>query len=91
MSSPTVSFRISDNHLARGWRAIRQIEPNWKITTTSNLIRTIFNDYIAKSEHQNNMPLNISSELLQEIAQSRIIENNNKLKLFPQLGTTNQS
>lgn len=72
MSNPTVSFRISDYHLARGLRAIRQIEPDWKMTTTSNLIRTIFNDYIAKSEHTNNMPLAVTPELLQEIALARI-------------------
>lgn len=71
MSNPTVSFRISDYHLARGLRAVRAIEPAWKMTSTSNLIRTIFNDYIAKSEHLNNMPLAVPPALLQEIAQSR--------------------
>lgn len=72
MSNPTVSFRISDYHLARGLRAIRILEPTWKLTTTSDLIRTIFNDYIAKSEYLNNSPLTIEDELLQEIKQSRI-------------------
>lgn len=72
MSNPTVSFRISDYHLARGLRAIRIIEPSWRLTTTSDLIRTIFNDYIAKSEHLHNSPLTLPDELLQEIKQARI-------------------
>jgi len=71
MSNPTVSFRISDYHLARGLRAIRTIEPNWQLTTPANLIKTIFIDYIAKSEHFNKTPLPVSEELLQEIVYSR--------------------
>ena len=71
MSNPTVSFRISDYHLARGLRAIRLLEPDWQLTTPGELIRTIFNDYIAKSEHKNKTPLDINSDLLQEIAYCR--------------------
>jgi len=71
MSNPTVSFRISDYHLARGLRAIRAIEPNWQLTTPANLIKTIFIDYIAKSEHFNNTPPTVSEELLQEIIFAR--------------------
>jgi len=71
MSNPTVSFRISDYHLARGLRAIRLLEPDWQLTTPSNLIRTIFNDFIAKSEYHNNTSHNISPNLLKEIIQSR--------------------
>lgn len=72
MSNPTISFRISDYHLARGLRAVRIIEPSWKLTTTSDLIRTIFNDYIAKSESLYNSPLTIPDEFLQEVKQARI-------------------
>ena len=72
MSNPTVSFRISDYHLARGLRAIRTIEPNWKLTTPAELIRTIFNDYIAKSEFSNNSPLSVTPELLEEHAMARM-------------------
>ncbi len=71
MSNPTVSFRISDYHLARGLRAIRILEPTWQLTTPAELIRSIFNDYIAKSEHFNNTPHDINPELLQEIFYSR--------------------
>lgn len=95
MSNPTVSFRISDYYLARGLRAIRQIEPNWQLTTPANLIKTIFIDYIAKSEHFNNIPLNISDELLQEIAFSRSNLNkqesyHEKLHHLPRLGKSLQ-
>lgn len=92
MSNPTVSFRISNDHLARGLRAIRLYEPDWKLTTTSNLIRTIFNDYIAKSEQLNYISKNVTPKLLQEIIQSRANENKkSEAELdnepLPQLGT----
>jgi len=88
MSNPTVSFRISDYHLARGLRAIRHLEPSWNLETTSDLIRTIFNDYIAKSEVINNDPLYVAPELLQEIALARSMVKqgqNNNLGLLPQI------
>ncbi len=72
MSNPTVSFRISNFHLARGLRAIRILEPHWQATTPSDLIRTVFNDYIAKSENLHNSPLDVTPDLLNEIIQLRI-------------------
>jgi hypothetical protein len=91
MSNPTVSFRISDYHLARGLRAIRAIEPNWQLTTPANLIKTIFIDYIAKSEHFNNTPPTVSEELLQEITYARSNLNkqerfHEKIEYLPRLG-----
>lgn len=94
MSNPTVSFRISNYHLARGLRAVRTIEPSWEMTTPGELIRTIFNDYIAKSEHFNNQPLEISQELLQEIAASRLMikqPQNEKPAQLPRLGKVKKS
>ena len=86
MSNPTVSFRISDYHLARGLRAIRSIDPTWQLTTTSDLIRTIFIDYIAKFEHANNCPLHIQPELLQEVAFSRTSGKKQQDEHFTPLG-----
>lgn len=87
MSNPTVSFRISNYHLARGLRAIRHLEPDWKLENPSDMIRTIFNDYIAKSELFNNDPLTITPELLEEIAISRTSgrQENNQLTRLPQI------
>jgi hypothetical protein len=85
MSNPTVSFRISDYHLARGLRAIRTLEPTWQLTTPANLIRVIFNDYIAKSEHINNTPHEINPELLQEIFHARANLNQNSSNQNQQL------
>ena len=93
MSNPTVSFRISNYHLARGLRAVRTIEPSWEMTTPGELIRTIFNDYIAKSEHFNNQPLEVSQELLQEIAIARSMikqPQNGYNDQLPQLGKVKQ-
>ena len=93
MSNPTISFRISNYHLARGLRAIRAIEPNWQLTTPANLIKTIFIDYIAKSEHFNKTPLPVSEELLQEIVFARSNLNKQeryqeKIEYLPRLGKT---
>jgi hypothetical protein len=85
MSNPTVSFRISDYHLARGLRAIRTLEPTWRLTTPANLIRVIFNDYIAKSEHINNTSHDINPELLQEIFHARANLNQNSSNQNQQL------
>jgi len=91
MSNPTVSFRISDYHLARGLRAIRTLDPTWQLTTPADLIRTIFNDYIAKSEYFNNIqyninPYNIDPELLQEISYARAnLNQNHQLAPLPQI------
>ncbi len=102
MSNPTVSFRLSSYQLARGLRAVRAIESNWQLTTASDLVRTIFNDYIAKSEHLYNSPLDISPDLLHEIenvriastvANARVIANARAKKMqanMPLLGQTNQ-
>ena len=64
MSNPTVSLRLSNYHLARGLRAIRLIDPEWQLTSTSDLVKTIFNDYIAKSEYLNGADLALDPELL---------------------------
>lgn len=48
MSNPTVSFRISKYHLARALHVVRQLEPNYSLTSTSHLVKTCFFDYLAK-------------------------------------------
>ena len=92
MSNPTVSFRISDYHLARGLRAVRLLEANWKLTTPADLIRTIFQDYIAKSETLHNSPLDVTPALLQEIALSRanLGKPDKQPDIMPQLGMIKQ-
>ena len=95
MSNPTVSFRISDFHLARGLRAVRHLEPDWKLTTPAELIRTIFYEFIAKSEFSNNNPHSVTPELLQEIAMARMgmikqPAQNKNLAPLPQLGQANK-
>jgi hypothetical protein len=95
MSNPTVSFRISDYHLARGLRAIRILDPNWQLTTPAELIRALFNDYIAKLEFSNNCPLSVTPELLQEIALARTgmtkqPELNKNYAPLPQVGQSNK-
>ena len=93
MSNPTVSFRISNYHLARGLRAIRHLEPDWKLENPSDMVRTIFNDYIAKSELFNNDSLNVTPELLEEIAISRTSgrQENNQLTRLPQIKKSNKT
>jgi hypothetical protein len=88
MSNPTVSLRLSDYHLARALRAIRILEPNWQLTSCSDLVRTVFNDYIAKSEHFNKSPLTVPPELVAEIKYNRanIKQRSPRQKPLPMLG-----
>lgn len=48
MSNPTINFRISPSHLARALQIIRQLEPNYELTSLSGLVKTVFFDYLAK-------------------------------------------
>lgn len=72
MSNATVSFRLSNFQLARGLRAVRTLEPSWELITASDLLRTVFNDYIAKSEHLHNHSLDVIPNLIHEVEQVRL-------------------
>jgi hypothetical protein len=60
MSNPTISFRISTYQLARGLQIIHRLEPNYQLTSISQIVRTIYLDYLAK------MSLNKSDTVLQQ-------------------------
>ena len=49
MSSPQISFRLSAYQLARGLKIIRAIEPEHIPTSLSQLVKTIYLDYLAKT------------------------------------------
>lgn len=48
MPNPSISFRISEFNLARALTIIRQLEPNYKVTSASHIVKTCFFDYLAK-------------------------------------------
>ena len=48
MPNPTVSFRLSPYHLARGLKLIRQLEPRFQLMSLSQIVKTIYFDYLAK-------------------------------------------
>jgi len=65
MSNPTVNFRISTYHLARGLQVIRNLEPNYKIISVSKIVKTIYFDYLAKMSM--NRDINIRQDIMEEI------------------------
>ena len=48
MPSPTIHFRLSTYQLARGLQIVRQLEPNYQLTSISKLVKAIYLDYLAK-------------------------------------------
>lgn len=61
MSNPTINFRLSPYQLARGLQIIRQLEPDYKITSLSQIVKVIYYDYLAK------MSLNLTDEVPEEL------------------------
>lgn len=49
MANPQISFRLTNYQLARGLKIIQAIEPNTEITSLSQLVKTLYLDYIAKT------------------------------------------
>jgi hypothetical protein len=52
MSNTQISFRLSPYQLARGLRIIRLLEPNHAPSSLSQLVKTIYIDYLAKTSLQ---------------------------------------
>ncbi len=52
MTNPQISFRLSTYQLARGLKIIRLLEPNHAPSSLSQLVKTIYIDYLAKTSLQ---------------------------------------
>lgn len=50
MPSPQISFRLSAYQLARGLKLIRAIEPEYTPTSISQLVKTIYIDYLSYTD-----------------------------------------
>ena len=48
MSNPVISFRLTTYHLARGLQIIRDLEPDYILTSHSRIVKDIYIDYLAK-------------------------------------------
>jgi len=48
MSSPIITFRFTTYQLARGLQIVRSLEPNFQLTSLSQLVKIIYTDYLAK-------------------------------------------
>ena len=49
MGNPQISFRLTTYQLARGLKIIRTIEPEHVPTSLSQLVKTLYIDYLAKT------------------------------------------
>jgi len=65
MSNPTINFRLSNYHLARGLQIIRNLEPNYQIISNSKIVKTIYFDYLAKMTLNKN--INVPQEIIDEV------------------------
>jgi len=48
MSNPTINFRLSTYQLARGLQIIRNLEPDYQLTSVSKIVKVLYFDYLAK-------------------------------------------
>jgi len=48
MSSPIITFRLTTDQLARGLQIVRSLEPNFQLTSLSQLVKIVYTDYLAK-------------------------------------------
>ena len=48
MSNPRVSFRLSKHQLARGLQTLRQLDPNFIVTSYSQIVKASYHEAIAK-------------------------------------------
>jgi len=48
MSNPVITFRLSPYQLARGLQIVRALEPDFHLTSLSQLVKIIYTDYLAK-------------------------------------------
>jgi hypothetical protein len=48
MSNPVISFRLSTYHLAKGLQIIRDLEPDYVLTSHSRIVKDLYIDYLAK-------------------------------------------
>jgi hypothetical protein len=88
MPNPTITFRLSPNQIARGLQVIRNLEPNYQLTSISKIVKTIYLDYLAKMTV--NKAINVPQEYLDEVnillegTQKNSIKNFDALKEFIQ-------
>ena len=48
MSNPIITFRLTPYQLARGLQIVRSLEPDFHLTSLSQLVKIIYTDYQAK-------------------------------------------
>jgi len=63
MSSPIITFRLTNHQLARGLQIVRSLEPNFQLTSLSQLVKILYTDYLAK------MTIGQTDEVDQDIMQ----------------------
>jgi len=59
MSKIRVTFRLSTQQLARGLQTIRQLEPNYQLTSINNLVKSIY----LIDNNTTDVPANIIEEI----------------------------
>jgi len=88
MPSPTISFRLKPYQIARGLQIIKAINPDYQPTSLSDIIKTVYFDYVAK------MSLNRSDDVdpaywgeIQKLMSTKIIPSTTFMDLINQQGS----
>lgn len=65
MSNPTIQFRLDPYHIARGLQLLRRLDPHFKPTSISTIVKILYIDYCAKMTI--NVPDSIEPEIWKEV------------------------
>lgn len=78
MSNPQVTFRLSTFQLARGLKLIRQLEPNFQLTSINEIVKILYIDYLSKMEFKQS---NIEQSYILEIENFLSLPGKHKINL----------
>ena len=80
MSNPVVTFRLSVSHLARGLQIIRDLEPDYILTSHSRIVKDIYFDYLAKMtlNKKSTIPQHLIDEVENNLYKTKRINNFNR-------------
>ena len=78
MSNPQINFRLSTFQLARGLKLIRQLEPNFQLTSINQIVKIIYIDYLSKMEFKQS---NVEQSYIEEVENFLMRAGKKKLNL----------
>jgi len=80
MSNPVVTFRLPVYHLAKGLQIIRELEPDYVLTSHSRIVKDIYFDYLAKMtlNKKSTVPQHFIDEVESNLYKPKGVDNFNR-------------